>query len=41
MREEYGVPGVESGPMVAWVLDAILHEIQRENPPPPFPAQPA
>ncbi len=33
MREEFGVPGEESGPMVAWVLDAIFNEIQRGNPP--------
>lgn len=35
MREEYGVPGDESGPMVAWVLEAIFNEIRRGNPPPP------
>lgn len=29
MREEFGVPGVESGPTVAWVLDTIFTEIRR------------
>lgn len=33
MREEYGVAGADSGPMVAWVLDAIVNEIHRGNPP--------
>jgi hypothetical protein len=33
MREEFGVAGAESGPMVAWVLDAIVNEIHRGNPP--------
>ncbi len=34
MREEFGVTGDESGPIVAWVLDAIVNEIHRGNPPP-------
>ncbi len=34
MREEFGVPGEESGPMVAWVLDAMFNEIRRGNRPP-------
>ncbi|HEX9258734.1 MAG TPA: helix-turn-helix domain-containing protein [Acidimicrobiales bacterium] len=34
MREEYDIPGDESGPMVAWVIDAIFNEIDRGNPPP-------
>ena len=34
MREEFGVTGEESGPIVAWVLDAIVNEIHRGNPPP-------
>jgi hypothetical protein len=29
MREEFGVPGVESGPTVAWVIDTIVSEIRR------------
>lgn len=34
MREEFGVPGTESGPMVAWAIAALAHEIERGNPPP-------
>ena len=34
MREEFGVAGDESGPVVAWVLDAMVNEIRRGNPPP-------
>jgi AcrR family transcriptional regulator len=34
MREELGVGGDDSGPLVAWVLDALLHEIERGSPPP-------
>lgn len=34
MREEFGIAGEESGPMVAWVLDAIVNEIHRGHPPP-------
>ena len=37
MREEFGVAGGESGPMVAWVIEAIVNEIRRGNPPPPVP----
>ena len=33
MREEFGVPGVESGPTVAWLLDTIFSEIRRGRPP--------
>ncbi len=33
MREEFGVAGDDSGPVVAWVLDAIVNEIRRGNPP--------
>lgn len=29
MREEFGVPGVESGPTVAWVLDTIFDALRR------------
>jgi hypothetical protein len=28
MREEFGVPGVESGPTVAWVIDTLFAEIR-------------
>ena len=29
MREEFGVSGDDAGPVVAWVLDAIVNEIHR------------
>lgn len=41
MRDEFDIPGTESGPVVAWVIGAVFNEIQRGNPPPPcepFPA---
>lgn len=28
MREEFGVPGTESGPVVAWVVDLIIRELR-------------
>ena len=28
MREEFGVPGAESGPVVAWVIDMIIRELR-------------
>ena len=28
MREEFGVPGTESGPVVAWVIDTIIRELR-------------
>jgi hypothetical protein len=34
MREEFGVSGHDSGPVVAWVLDAIVNEVHRGNLPP-------
>lgn len=34
MREELGLPGDRSGPVVAWAIDALMHEIERGNPPP-------
>jgi len=34
LREEWGIPGDVSGPVVAWAIDALLHEIRRGNPPP-------
>ena len=33
MREEFGVPGTESGPVVAWVLDLIIRELRAGNRP--------
>jgi AcrR family transcriptional regulator len=35
MREEFGVTGDASGPIVAWVVDAMTNEVGRGNPPPP------
>ena len=34
MREEFGVPGTESGPVVAWVIDTIIGELRAGNTPP-------
>jgi AcrR family transcriptional regulator len=34
LREELGIGGEASGPLVAWVLDALVHEVHRGNPPP-------
>ena len=33
MREECGVPGTESGPVVAWVVDTIIRELRAGNTP--------
>ena len=33
MREEFGVPGVESGPVVAWVIDTIIRELRAGHTP--------
>ena len=33
MREEFGVPGNESGPVVAWVIDLIIREVRAGNTP--------
>ena len=33
MREEFGIPGTESGPVVAWVIDTIFHELRAGNGP--------
>jgi hypothetical protein len=33
MREEFGVPGTESGPVVAWVIDTIIRELRAGNTP--------
>lgn len=34
MREEFGVPGTESGPVVAWVIDTLVRELRDGNTPP-------
>ena len=31
MREEFGVPGTESGPVVAWVIDTLIRELRNGN----------
>jgi AcrR family transcriptional regulator len=33
MREEFGVPGTESGPMVEWVIETIVRELRAGNTP--------
>ena len=33
IREEFGVPGIESGPVVAWVIDTIIREVRAGNTP--------
>jgi AcrR family transcriptional regulator len=33
MREEVGVPGSESGPVVAWVVDLVVRELRAGNTP--------
>ncbi len=33
MREEFGIPGTESGPVVAWVIETILRELRAGNGP--------
>jgi AcrR family transcriptional regulator len=34
MREEYGVPGTESGPVVEWVMGLVVRELMSGNTPP-------
>jgi len=34
MRAEFDIDGDASGPIIAWVIDAMMHEIERGNPPP-------
>lgn len=34
MREEFGLPGDASGPVVAWAIDAIVHQLGRGVLPP-------
>ena len=31
MREEFGVPGTESGPLVGWAIDTLLREVRNGN----------
>ena len=33
MSEEFGIPGAESGPVVAWVIDMIVRELRAGNRP--------
>jgi AcrR family transcriptional regulator len=33
MREEFGVTGAESGPVVEWVIDAVVRELRAGNTP--------
>jgi AcrR family transcriptional regulator len=33
MREEFGVTGTESGPVVEWVIDAVVRELRAGNTP--------
>jgi len=34
MREEFGLPGDESGPLVRWAIETLTREIRAGNPPP-------
>lgn len=34
MRTEFGIGGQTSGPLVGWVIDAVINEVERGNPPP-------
>ena len=31
MREEFGIPGEESGPIVAWAVSTLVNEIRAGN----------
>ena len=33
MREEFGIPGTESGPVVAWVINTVFRELRAGNHP--------
>jgi hypothetical protein len=33
MREEFGIAGSESGPVVAWVFETIVRELRAGNRP--------
>ena len=35
MREEFGIPGTESGPIVAWAIDTVVKEVRAGNFPRP------
>lgn len=35
IRSEFGIGGADSGPVVAWAIDALVREVERGNPPPP------
>ena len=39
MREEFGIDGYQSGPLVAWAVQAVLDEVLRGNLPPTEQAQ--
>jgi hypothetical protein len=28
MREEFGVPGVEAGPLMRWAVDTLVHAVR-------------
>jgi AcrR family transcriptional regulator len=34
LREEFDISGDSAGPIVAWVIDALVHEVEGGNPPP-------
>ena len=40
MREEFGLDGAESGPLVQWALTTLVREIRAGNLPPPPPPPP-
>jgi hypothetical protein len=31
MREEFGIPGTESGPVLGWAIDTLVKEIRAGN----------
>lgn len=35
LRSEFGIDGDASGPVIAWVIETLINEVQRGNPPPP------
>lgn len=35
MRAEFGIDGDDSGPIIAWAIEALANEVERGNPPPP------
>lgn len=34
MRAEFGINGDDSGPIIAWAIEALSNEVERGNPPP-------